>query len=82
MGPKTLQQAKEALVGDFDNWQGNILAAYESQGMSITIAFQLKIDGMADGKTKIEHSINFIESRVKDKDTIVVDEKQEMLPGM
>lgn len=82
IGPNTLHQAKASLAMDLANWWPQIQDAFVRQDHSLTISLSLRLQANGGGKIEIEHGINFVESRVKEKDVVIVDEKQQKLPGM
>ena len=82
IGPVTLEKAKTAISNDLENWWEQIKEAFIKNDYTLAVGLSLKFQSNGGGKIEVEHGITFIESRVKDKDVIIVDEKQQKLPGM
>lgn len=81
----TTNPIKQAIIeGVRDNLDihiGTILGVFDTDGM-MTISIPVKLPPGRNGAIQIETGINFVEKRVKDANTRVVERNQVPLPGM
>jgi len=71
-----IERAKQSLSTDLDNYAEEILKAYYAAENGVTVGLSIKLEPAGPDKVRVEHAINFVQSRIKEKDFFVVDFKQ------
>ena len=80
IGEKTIAAAKEMIGDMLSSYLTQINKAYLGQDQSLSVSLSLKFQPHSKGGVEMSYGISFVESKIKDGDTIIIDEKQMELP--
>ena len=80
IGPRTLRVAKQGISELLDTYQGKMNLAFDQQEDSLTVNLKLKFTPAKSDTMRVEYSIAFTESQIKDGNALIVDEMQMPLP--